>query len=296
MSGQVLRQARPTEQVADADNVWVSLRGDRTGGRAFADRRDAGRRLGQLLATYQIKDPVVIALPRGGVPVAFEVAAALDTPLDILVVHRVGVPWQPEGMGAAGEGGIRIFNASVIADAGLTDAEVDAVIARGEDEVVRRAQRYPGAQPRQPVDGRTVILVDDGLASGFIARAAIGFLRHGRAGRIVVAVPVARAETIARLGRLADEVVCLEAPDRFTSVSQFYRDSTQVSDQAVAELLALSRPESAGRRHHQEAGEDSQRETDRLAARPAPQQGKYRDGGEHFDRAAERRACERNAG
>jgi putative phosphoribosyl transferase len=242
MSGQMFRQPRPTEQVAEDVNVWVPLRGERADARAFADRREAGCRLGQLLARYQIKDPVVIALPRGGVPVAFEVAAALDAPLDILVVRRLGVPWQPElVMGAAGEGGIRIFNASVIADAGLTDAEVDAVVARGEDEVVQRAQRYRGVQQRQPVDGRTVILVDDGLASGFIARAAIGFLRRERARRIVVAVPVAPAETIARLGRLADEVVCLEAPDCFTSVGQFYRDSTQVSDQAVAELLTLSR-------------------------------------------------------
>jgi putative phosphoribosyl transferase len=242
MSGQMLRQARLTEQVADADNPWVLLRGERTGARAFADRREAGRRLGQLLATSQIKDPVVIALPRGGVPVAFEVAAALDAPLDIFVVRRLVVAWQPKlGLGAAGEGGVRTFNASVIADAGLTDAEVDAVIAREEHEVAQRAQRYRGAQPRQPVDGRTVILVDDGLASGFIVRAAIGFLRRGRARRIVVAVPVARAETIARLARLADEVACLEAPDCFTSVGQFYRDFTQVSDQAVAELLALSR-------------------------------------------------------
>ncbi len=249
MSGHMFRQPRPTEQVADADNPWIPLRGERTGARAFANRREAGRRLGQLLATSQIKDPVVIALPRGGVPVAFEVAAALDAPLDILVVRRLGVPWQPElGMGAAGEGGIRTFNASVIADAGLTDAEVDAVIAREEDEVAQRAQRYRGAQPRQPVDGRTVILVDDGLASGFIVRAAIGFLRRGRARRIVVAVPVAPAETIARLTRLADEVVCLEAPDCLTSVGQFYRDFTQVSDQAVAELLALSRTD-VGRAH-----------------------------------------------
>lgn len=241
MSAQMLRQSRPTEPVVDADDPWIPLRGKRSGARAFADRREAGRRLGQLLATHQIKDPVVIALPRGGVPVAFEVAAALDAPLDILVVRRVGVPWPPEILGAAGEGGIRILNASVIADAGLTDAEVDAVVARGEDEVAQRAQWYGGAQPRQPVEGRTVILVDDGLASGFIARAAIGFLRYERARRIVVAVPVARAETIARLGRLADEVVCVEAPDSFTSVGQFYRDSAQVSDQAVAELLAASR-------------------------------------------------------
>jgi putative phosphoribosyl transferase len=249
MSGQMLRQARLTEKVADDVNVWVPLRGERADARAFANRRQAGRRLGQLLATSQIKDPVVIALPRGGVPVAFEVAAALDAPLDIFVVRRLGVPWQPElVMGAAGEGGVRTFDASVIADAGLTDAEVDAVIARAEDEVAQRAQRYRGAQPRQPVDGRTVILVDDGLASGLVVRAAIGFLRRGRARRIVVAVPVARAETIARLTRLADEVVCLEAPDCLTSVGQFYRDFTQVSDQAVAELLALSRTD-VGRAH-----------------------------------------------
>jgi putative phosphoribosyl transferase len=242
MSGQRLRHTRLTAQVADDVNLWVPLRGERGGARAFANRREAGRRLAQLLATSQIKDPVVIALPRGGVPVAFEVAAALDAPLDIIVVRKLGVPWQPElGMGAAGEGGVRTFNASVIAAAGLTDAEVDEVIAREEVELAQRAQRFRGAQPRQPVDGRTVILVDDGLATGFIVRAAIEFLRRGRARRIVVAVPVAPAETIAGLTRLVDDVVCLEAPDCFTSVGQFYRDFTQVSDQAVAELLALSR-------------------------------------------------------
>jgi putative phosphoribosyl transferase len=233
--------ASVTERVADGLDLWGRLRDARGDITVFADRREAGRRLAQLLATSQFDDPLVIALPRGGVPVAFEVAAALDAPLDILVVRKLGVPWQPElGMGAVGEGGVRTFNASVIAAAGLTDADVNEVIAREETEMAQRVQRYRRARPREPVTGRTVILVDDGLATGFTARAAVDFLRREKARRIVVAVPLAPAETIAEMAELVDEVVCLEAPRGFSAVGQFYRDFTQVSDQDVADLLALS--------------------------------------------------------
>jgi len=234
-------QASVTERVADGLDLRGRLRDARGDITVFADRREAGRRLAQLLATSQFDDPLVIALPRGGVPVAFEVAAALDAPLDILVVRKLGVPWQPElGMGAVGEGGVRTFNASVIAAAGLTDAAVNEVIAREETEMAQRVQRYRRARPREPVTGRTVILVDDGLATGFTARAAVDFLRREKARRIVVAVPLAPAETIAEMAQLVDEVVCLEAPRGFSAVGQFYRDFTQVSDQDVADLLALS--------------------------------------------------------
>lgn len=241
MSGHVLHQSRVTKPVAEDLDPRFGLRGEHRRAVVFADRREAGRRLARLLSASRLDDPVVIALPRGGVPVAFEVAAAIDAPLDILVVRKLGVPWQPElGMGAVGEGGVRTFNTSVIAAAGLTDAEVHGVIDREEAEVAQRVQRYRRGRPREPVTGRTVILVDDGLATGFTARAAVDFLRREKARRIVVAVPVAPADTIAELARFVDEVVCLEAPEAFSAVGQFYRDFTQVSDQAVAGLLALS--------------------------------------------------------
>jgi putative phosphoribosyl transferase len=247
MSTHVPHPAGVTAIAADRLSPRHHLRGRRSPTTRFADRREAGRRLAQRVGELRLDDPVVIGLPRGGVPVAFEMSAALRAPLDILVVRKLGIPWEPElGMGAVGEGAVRTFNASVIAAAGLTDAEVDDVVARELAEVDRCVQRYRQACPREPVSGRTAILVDDGLATGFTARAAIGFLRRQKASRIVVAVPVAPARTVAELAHLVDAVVCLETLGSFTAVGDFYRDFTPVSDRDVAELLACSRPLTIG--------------------------------------------------
>jgi putative phosphoribosyl transferase len=216
----------------------VTLQSKRRDAAIFTDRKHAGRRLAQLLDRFRDDHPVVLGLPRGGVPVAFEVAKSLDAPLDVLVVSKLGVPWQPElGMGAIGEGGVRVFNALVIAAEGLTGAEVETVTAREEGEVARRVERYRGSMQREAVAGRAVILIDDGLATGFTARAAIEVLRRERARRIVLAVPVAPAETIAEMAKVADDLVCLETPEDFHAVGQFYRDFAQVTDDGVAALL-----------------------------------------------------------
>src|SRR5713226_5068289 len=157
----------------------------------FRDRREAGQRLAELLASLRALSPLVLGLPRGGVPVAFEVARTLDAPLDILVVRKLGVPFQPElGMGAVGEDGVRVLNAEVVREAGVTDAQLAAIEARERAEVDQRAARLRGGRPAIPLTGRTVIIVDDGLATGATARAAIRVARARGAAQVVLAVPV----------------------------------------------------------------------------------------------------------
>jgi putative phosphoribosyl transferase len=208
---------------------------------SFVDRRDAGRRLGASLAGRGLADAVVVALPRGGVPVAAEVAATLGAPLDILVVRKLGCPWQPElGMGGIGEGGVRVLNEALIARLGITAEQVDAVAAEEQAELERRVRRYRGDRPAVPVAGRTVVLVDDGLATGFSARTAVAVLRQQGAGRIVLAVPVAPSETIRQMQTVADEVVCLETPAWFLAIGEWYADFRQTSDDEVTTLLAGS--------------------------------------------------------
>jgi putative phosphoribosyl transferase len=208
---------------------------------SFVDRCDAGRRLGASLAGRGLADAVVVALPRGGVPVAAEVAATLGAPLDILVVRKLGCPWQPElGMGGIGEGGVRVLNEALIARLGITAEQVDAVAAEEQAELERRVRRYRGDRPAVPVAGRTVVLVDDGLATGFSARTAVAVLRQQGAGRIVLAVPVAPSETIRQMQTVADEVVCLETPAWFLAIGEWYADFRQTSDDEVTTLLAGS--------------------------------------------------------
>jgi putative phosphoribosyl transferase len=209
----------------------------------FRSRPDAGCRLAEQLQRLRAEDPLVVGLARGGVPVAAEVAGALGAPLDVLVVRKLGCPWQPElGVGAIGEDGVTIVNRPLVASLGLTPQEVEAVARRERAELERRLDRYRAGRPAHPVEGRTVILVDDGMATGSTARAAVRVLRARGARRVVVAVPVASAEAVRALGGVADEVVALRTPTWFLAVGQFYEDFAQTTDQDVTRLLATPVP------------------------------------------------------
>jgi putative phosphoribosyl transferase len=204
----------------------------------FADRVDAGRRLGRRLAHLRGEDAVVLGLPRGGVPVAYEVATALDAPLDVIVVRKLGVPFQPElAMGAIGEGGVRLLNPEVVRAGRVGDAEVAAVEQRERAELARRGERFRGNRPRIPLAGRTAIVVDDGIATGSTARAACRVARAQGATRVVLAAPVGPPHTVADLRDDADEVVCLEQPRWLVAIGQAYDNFTQTSDDQVVALL-----------------------------------------------------------
>src|SRR5664279_2250986 len=204
----------------------------------FADRVDAGRRLAAKLGPLQGEDLVVVGLPRGGVPVALEVARALDAPLDVIVVRKLGVPFQPElGMGAIGEGGVRVLNAGVVRLARVSSDELAAVEQRERVELERRARRFRGDRPPVRLDGKTVVVVDDGIATGSTARAACQVARAQGAARIVLAVPVAPPDWTDRLAGDADEFVCVDTPEPFFGVGQFYADFSQTTDDQVTACL-----------------------------------------------------------
>ena len=216
-------------------------------GRRFRDRVEAGEALADAVAerygerrTDSARGPVtVLALPRGGVPVAYPVARRIGAPLDVLVVRKLGCPWQPElGMGAIAEGDITVLNEELIARVGVDDAAISRVADRERAELERRIRRYRGERPPVPVEGRTVILVDDGIATGSTARAAVDVLRRRGASRVVLAAPVAPREAMATLGHAADEVVTVETPRLFMAIGQFYDDFSQTTDDEVADLLA----------------------------------------------------------
>ena len=202
----------------------------------FADRDDAGRRLAARLGHLRGGPVVVLGLPRGGVPVAFWVARALGAPLDVIIVRKLGVPFQPElGMGAVGEDGVRVINPEVMQACGVSQDELAAVQAREQAAVDARAARYRARRPRQRLDGRVAVVVDDGIATGSTARAACQIARALGAARVVLAVPVAPSGWQARIGADADEMVCVSAPRGFFAIGQFYARFPQVSD---AEVLA----------------------------------------------------------
>jgi putative phosphoribosyl transferase len=208
---------------------------------SFVDRRQAGRRLGARLRRGGYHLPVVLGLPRGGVPVAYEVAQALGAPLDVLVVRKLGCPGQPElGLGALGEGGVRLLNYELIREAGVSPRQLEAVIRAESVELDRRVARYRGRLPAVDLAERTVLLVDDGLATGFTARAATEVARARKASRVVLAVPAAPLETVAELAEVADEVVCLETPEDFTGVGGCYEDFSQTQDEEVRALLTAA--------------------------------------------------------
>ena len=205
---------------------------------SFLDRSDAGGRLANRMLHLRGEDVVVLALPRGGVPVAAEVARALGAPLDVIVVRKLGVPVQPElGMGAIGEGDVRIINPEVVAITHVTDAEIAAVERRERAELDRRARRFRGDRPRTPLAGRTAVIIDDGIATGSTARAACQVARAQGAARVVLAVPVAPPSACAALAADADEVICLETPGHFLAIGEWYQDFSQTSDREVVSLL-----------------------------------------------------------
>lgn len=204
----------------------------------FADRVDAGKRLARRLQHLRDEPIVVLGLPRGGVPVAFEVARALGAPLDVIVVRKLGVPFQSElGMGAIGEDGVRILNDEVIRLAHISQQDLAATEERERAELEQRARRFRGRRVRAPLEGRTAVVIDDGIATGSTARAACLVARAHGAARVVLAVPVAPPGWTARMKDAADEMVCLETPDPFFAIGQFYADFSQVPDDVVVAYL-----------------------------------------------------------
>ena len=208
----------------------------------FSDRRHAGKRLAAQLASYANRsDLLVLGLPRGGVPVAYEVARALHAPLDVFLVRKLGVPGDEElAMGAIASGGVRILNEEVTSRIHISDSTIDEVAGREQQELERRERLYRGDQAAPDVQGRTVILVDDGLATGSTMRAAAAAVRQMRPAKIIVAVPVAAAETCAELRSEVDDVVCGATPEPFMAVGAWYSDFEQTSDDEVRKLLHRS--------------------------------------------------------
>ena len=207
----------------------------------YSDRTWAGRILARKLLSYAGReDVVVLALPRGGVPVGVEVARALEAPLDVFVVRKLGVPGEPElAMGAIASGGVRVLSPEIVQGYGVSDRQIESVVAEESAELERREASYRGNRPPLDVRGKVVILVDDGLATGSSMRAAIGALRSRSPARIVVAVPVAPRSTARQFGSIADEVVCAATPEPFHAVGEWYDHFGQVSDEEVRALLRL---------------------------------------------------------
>ena len=207
---------------------------------SFRNCSDAGRQLAKALAGYKDQQPVILALPRGGVPVAAQVAAALNAPLDLILVRKIGVPFQPElAMGAVVDGGVPIVvrNEDVIRLAGIEEAEFKAVCDEELAEIERRRQRYLGSRKHVDVSGRTAIVIDDGIATGATTRAALRATRMRKPKRLVLAVPVAPTESLSALHGDADDVVCLEDHEPFGAIGVYYADFTQVPDEEVIEIL-----------------------------------------------------------
>jgi putative phosphoribosyl transferase len=210
--------------------------------RLFDDRADAGRQLAERLESLRGKDIVVLGLPRGGVPVAFEVAKSLRAPLDVLVVRKLGVPFQPElAFGAIGEGGVRVINDSVMREADLSEDEAATVEAEQGAELVRRSERFRRGHDRIPIAGRIALIVDDGVATGATAKAACQVARAQGASRVVLAVPISGRDIFAEFSGCADEVICLHTPEFFFAVGQGYRNFTQTTDDEVIALLDRAR-------------------------------------------------------
>jgi putative phosphoribosyl transferase len=208
----------------------------------FRDRDEAGRRLAERLVRFRAQHPVVLALPRGGVPVACPIAEALGVPVDVFPVRKLGAPGQPElGIGALALGGTRILSAGAIQKLGISADQVEQLIARESAELERQNVRFRAGRPMPDLHDRTAILVDDGLATGVSARAAMRAVRSMQPARVVLAVPVCAAETESELQPEADEIVCLASLHDFFAVGMWYRDFGQTSDEEVIELVERSR-------------------------------------------------------
>jgi predicted phosphoribosyltransferase len=218
----------------DYEKKWAKTRT-----MVFTNREDAGRRLASRLVEYaNHEDVIVLGIPRGGVPVAYEVARALDLPLDVFVLRKLGAPGREElAFGAIGSGGVRILDKSIVEALGLSQLDIDLVTRVERVELIRRERLYRGGRPPLDVRGKTVILVDDGIATGSSLRAGVLALRQMQPARIVIAAPVAPPSAMNRLRLEADDVVCVETPEVFYGVGQFYHDFSQTSDEEVNELL-----------------------------------------------------------
>jgi putative phosphoribosyl transferase len=215
--------------------------------RLFLDRSEAGRLVAARLEKHANQPGVIVlALPRGGVPVAYEVAKAVQAPMDVFIVRKLGVPGHEElAMGAVATGGVRVLNDQVVKGLGIPDYMIDAVVKWETEELKRRERLYRGDRPPPAVRGKTVILVDDGLATGSTMLAAVQALRQQEPARIVVAVPVAAPDTCELLKAYVDEVVCAVTPEPFYAVGLWYRDFSQTTDEEVRELLQRSAAEAA---------------------------------------------------
>lgn len=208
------------------------------GERPFRDRADAGRRLAERLSAYRYGNPIVLALPRGGVPVGYEIARALDAPLDVFVARKLGAPGQPElGIGAVAQGGTRILNQRLVEHLGISDDYLERITRREEKEVKRRLNLLCGGRPELEVRGRAVILVDDGLATGVTARAAIESLRERHPRQLILAIPVCAAQTARWIQPEVDAFVSLEIPSDLYAIGFWYENFEQVSDREVMKLL-----------------------------------------------------------
>ena len=206
----------------------------------FRDRSDAGRQLAERLESHAHRpDALVLGLPRGGVPVAFEVARSLGAPLDVFLVRKLGVPGHEElAMGAVATGGIRVLNNEIVHDLGIQESEIEAAVAREQQELARRERLYRGGLPSPEVEDKTVILVDDGLATGATMRAAVRALKQQHPARIIIAVPTASPDACEALKTEADEVVCVITPEPFFAVGYWYDNFAQTTDAEVRDLLA----------------------------------------------------------
>ncbi|MDX1511373.1 MAG: phosphoribosyltransferase family protein [Nitriliruptorales bacterium] len=237
LRGRTGRGAQAVDCPAGAAQAHRGLRQGATIGPPFADRHEAGTQLAAEVAALDLADPVVLGLPRGGVVVAAPVAEALDAPLDVVIVRKLGHPLQPElAVGAIGEGDVEVLNPGIAPH--VAGEALDEIRNRERAELARRVQQYRGNRPGIDVAGRAVMLVDDGLATGATARAAIDVLRERGARSITLAVPVGPPDTVRALGQLADHVVCLRTPRGFGGVGQFYVDFRQTTDEEVTALLA----------------------------------------------------------
>jgi putative phosphoribosyl transferase len=211
----------------------------------FRDRVDAGRHLAQVVQSAGLggDGTVVLGVPRGGVPVAAEVGLALGAPLDVIVVRKLGVPFQPElAMGAIGEDGVRVENVETVGSSAVSAVDFEAIEQRERGELNRRSLRYRDGRPRIDLDGRCAVIVDDGIATGATARAACRVARAHGASRIVLAVPVAPAATASAFQDVCDDILCVAHPDPFYAVGEWYRDFTPTSDEEVNELLRRTQP------------------------------------------------------
>ncbi|MBS0522558.1 MAG: phosphoribosyltransferase [Proteobacteria bacterium] len=214
----------------------------------FRNRQDAGRQLAAILEGYKERDVVVLALPRGGVPVAFEIAASLEAPLDLLLVRKLGLPAQPElAMGAVADGGIVIRNEDVIRLAGISRADFESVLARERLELDRRRRDYLGDRPQMDLAGHVAMVVDDGVATGATMRAGLQAVAVSKPSQIVLAVPVAPASTISSLRRLVTNVVCLHVPEDFDAIGSYYEDFRQLTDDDVRTLMASAAAATSGK-------------------------------------------------